>query len=294
MDSFLADALILIDRYSFVLYGVGVLGLILYLSKAREALRQRQYTPFPIEREEASAVLRDSLVILVILLAIIGTTFYIDRVLLATPEQVGEGEIVVRPPSPSATSPVIGPTAEISPTPEPDVTPEPGAPPTEPPAAVVATAPPTSTPAEELPPTSTPAPSATLPAVPPTEPPTPIPTQPPAPTSTPVPTRSNLPAASCSTPGVRITSPAHGAVVGGSVPIWGTANIGGFQFYKVEFGRNDSLAAIGDIVRSEVDNGLLATWNAGSFPAGIWMLRLTVVDQTGNFPPPCTIYVVVQ
>ena len=39
---------------------------------------------------------------------------------------------------------------------------------------------------------------------------------------------------------------------------------------------------------------LLDTWNTDPFPAGTYLLRLTVVDASGNFPPPCQIEIVIQ
>ena len=83
MENLLERALIFINRWSYVFYGVGGLGLILYFRRAREAFHQRRYTPFPIEREEASTTLRDALLIMLVIIAILGTTFYIDRILLA-------------------------------------------------------------------------------------------------------------------------------------------------------------------------------------------------------------------
>ena len=104
-----------------------------------------------------------------------------------------------------------------------------------------------------------------------------------------------VPAANCATPGVQISYPSNGTVVGGSVNISGTASIPEFQFYKVEYAPagTNNFASIGTTVPSPVNGGHLMTWNAGGFPSGVWALRLTVVDMTGNFPPPCTIHVVI-
>lgn len=309
MDTLLPQALLAIDRWSFVIYAVGALGVLLYLLRAREAYRQRRFTPFPIEREEATATLRDALVIMVIMVAILATTFYIDRILLAAPDAViapNDAPIAVERPSPTPTSPAIGPQPSDVPTltPEgadadptaasseggPDATPTEAATPTAPPPPSPTPAPPSPT----VPPTMTPEPTPTEVVA------TPIPTQPPPPTAPPpppTPDRPAVPAANCGTPGVQITSPGNGQVVSGSVTIRGTASIDRFQFYKVEYGAGTnpgSFASIGDTVPQPVTNGNLATWQTASFPAGVWALRLTVVDETGNFPPPCQIYVVIQ
>jgi hypothetical protein len=63
MEDLWQRALLFIDRWSFVLYIVGILGVVRYLLVARDAYQQRRFTPFPIEREEAGALLRDSLIL---------------------------------------------------------------------------------------------------------------------------------------------------------------------------------------------------------------------------------------
>lgn len=312
MENLLDTAFTIIKQYALIFYGLGLLGLLFYLNRARGAYRQMRLTPFPIEREEASANVRDALLITTIFVAILGTTFYIERILLATPgddggnngialnedgvaipnseTNGGEGEVSA---TVTATSPAIGPTPEQSPTPtEPPVEapPEGEAQPTIPPfineptpAAEQPTPEPTieATPTMMVEQTATPVPS-------------PIPTQPPLPTSPPAPA---VPAASCPTTGVQIASPGNGAVVSGSVVINGTADIPNFQFYKVEYSAGTSqsgFSSIGDIIAASVRGGRLTTWNTSGFGAGTYAIRLTVVDATGNFPAPCTIFVVVQ
>ena len=83
----------------------------------------------------------------------------------------------------------------------------------------------------------------------------------------------------------------------GAVQIMGTANVPDLQFYKVEYGTGDkpeSWSSVSDVRRQRVMDGLLETWDTRSFPNGIYVLRLTVVDATGNFPPPCEVRVVVE
>jgi len=134
---------------------------------------------------------------------------------------------------------------------------------------------------------------------------------PPTPTRTRIPTRprpTQLPSAEtptsapqplprCPLPGVCITSPAAGEAVKGQIPIRGTANIDAFQFYKVEYGMGEAPQqwnSIGDVQRTPVVDGVLAVWNTTGFPAGVFKLRLTVVEASGNFPPPYEIRVIVQ
>lgn len=301
MQNLLETALTFIAQYNYVFYGLGVLGLLFYLNRARSAYRQMRITPFPIEREEASANVRDALMIAIIFGAILGATFYIDRILLAPPGEEAdiEGPIVVNEdtndsgepsadsgggefpsilPTATATSPAIGPTPEQSPTPTntPEPSPTSAVPPTAPPAIAS--------------PTNTPEPTQVVEESP-TPAPTPIPTQPPQPTA------PSVPAASCPTAGVQIASPGNGAVVSGTFNINGTADIPDFQFYKVEYSQGTSLsgfASIGDILATRVQGGRLNSWNTAGFPKGVYALRLTVVDVSGNFPPPCTIYVILQ
>jgi len=116
-----------------------------------------------------------------------------------------------------------------------------------------------------------------------------------APTLTPMPTTVLVPP--CSSSGICISSPAPDTVVAGQVVIQGTASIEAFQFYKVEYGIGESPQdwhSIGEIQRTAVVNGTLALWNTAGFPNGPVRVRLTVVDITGNFPPPYEVRVTIQ
>lgn len=141
---------------------------------------------------------------------------------------------------------------------------------------------------------STPEPSDGTPTPTPTRTVTPTPETTPTPEPPPTPAVASV--SGCGHPGVQITSPSAGATVSGVVSIMGVANIEGFQFYKVEIGQGDNPAAwavINDVRRQPVDGGQLDTWNTGPYPAGPYWLRLVVVDQTGNYPSPCAVRVVV-
>ncbi len=97
-----------------------------------------------------------------------------------------------------------------------------------------------------------------------------------------------------------ITYPAKDANVAnwwGTVWIMGTASIENFQFYKVEIGWGEAPVewfSIDDVHRRPVVNDVLEVWNSGAFPEGIYQLRLTVVDNTGNYPLPCQVRVVID
>lgn len=137
--------------------------------------------------------------------------------------------------------------------------------------------------------------------LPPTATPTITPTLKPRPTRRPAPPiKQNTPTPavappSCPTQGVIITSPGMGQTLTGPVSITGTANIAAFQFYKLEW---SSAGAPNDWhwfagAETPVANGVLGTFNPALVPPGAYNLRLVVVDTTGNFPPPCSVRVIV-
>ncbi len=113
------------------------------------------------------------------------------------------------------------------------------------------------------------------------------------PTDTPTP----VPTAVCADPNTCIISPVSGETLSGAVTIRGTANHPQFQFYKVEYGLGenpDSWHSIGDTVHSAVTNGTLISFDTRSLPNGVYWLKLTVVDITGNFPPPHRVRVTIE
>jgi LysM repeat protein len=94
----------------------------------------------------------------------------------------------------------------------------------------------------------------------------------------------------------QIVEPKVGQHVSGTLMIVGTASIPNFQFYKVEYamGANplDShFHSIGDVHRTAVVDGVLTTWYLGNMPAGTYTLRLTVVDERGQFVRPCNVVI---
>jgi len=106
--------------------------------------------------------------------------------------------------------------------------------------------------------------------------------------------------AACPNPGVVITSPGVNQVVQGNVPIFGTASMPNFDYYKVEVGRGANPQAehewtvVGRLHESPVTGGQLETFNSDAYPPGTYTLRLVVVDVTGNFPEPCRVTVTIQ
>jgi hypothetical protein len=113
---------------------------------------------------------------------------------------------------------------------------------------------------------------------------------PPPPTSPPSPPPSCPNALAC------ITHPGEGARLQGVVEVRGTANIEGFHFYKVEYGIGQvptNWNAIGALQYTPVEDGTLLTFDTAALADGPYVLRLTVVDNTGNFPEPSQVSVVV-
>jgi hypothetical protein len=135
--------------------------------------------------------------------------------------------------------------------------------------------------ASYIPPTETPTPTAT--AV--SRPTRPIVTPPitPTPTNTVPP-----PPPRCPNPGARIIYPGVNARLSGIVPIRGSAYAPDFQFYKVEVGiapDPQQWSSISEIHRTQVSDGILDVWNTDLLPNGDYILKLTIVDITGNYPP---------
>lgn len=117
------------------------------------------------------------------------------------------------------------------------------------------------------------------------------------PTSTPPPASVAVAPALCPDGRSAIVSPGNGAVVGGSVAIVGTAQHDQFSYYKLEFAPG-SAASQGYVYfdggQSQVVGGLLGNLNSSSLSNGVYTIQLVVVDSTGNYPQPCRVSLTVQ
>lgn len=96
------------------------------------------------------------------------------------------------------------------------------------------------------------------------------------------------PAADCS----HITSPRHGSTVSGKVTVRGTANMDRFWYYKFEYRKDDGQEhwiTYDGLKTVPVVNGVLGEWDldALQLPGGWYWFRVVIVDETGNYPPPC-------
>ncbi len=101
----------------------------------------------------------------------------------------------------------------------------------------------------------------------------------------------------CQLPYVTISAPQPGSVLFNTFAVQGTAtlpNIDDFSFFKVEVrGAHEVTFHNVNQVSAPAPgpNSTLATINPGLFGPGVYQIRLTVVDVTGNYPEPCTIRV---
>ena len=111
------------------------------------------------------------------------------------------------------------------------------------------------------------------------------------------PTVTPMPLPVCPDANTCIAFPLDNATVKGRITIRGTANHGQFQFYKVEYGQGEEPTAwhvISDVHRSPVIDGVLEGFDTAALPNGVYWLKLTVVDITGNFPPPHKVRIVIE
>lgn len=98
----------------------------------------------------------------------------------------------------------------------------------------------------------------------------------------------------CSASGSQITSPSAGAVVTGRFTVVGSATLGSnndaFNFYKLELRAEGDDAWINvQQVTAAVNQGALGSVDTAQFGPGHYQLRLTVVDETGNYIEPCAL-----
>jgi tetratricopeptide (TPR) repeat protein len=93
-----------------------------------------------------------------------------------------------------------------------------------------------------------------------------------------------------------IVVPAPGALVSDTVSVIGTAECPDFLYYKLEFGVGidpTEWVTIGEPVTVPVKDGVLGEWHTTGLPAGDYVLRLVVVNDTLNYPPAYRVPVVI-
>jgi hypothetical protein len=249
----------LIARYAIVFYVLGVAGALLYIWSAVQARRKKNLALFALEREDAvNQSLRAGLMAGVCVLLAVGVYGVSSFVVPNLPNEEAEETPLV--------------ALLFTPTANPTVPP--------PPAAMVpATA--TAAPAPTVAPIATP-----LARVP--DPPEPSPTSE---------GDGFGGVAACTSAGTRIISPSNGDRLSGVVEVLGTASLPNFSFYKFEIQWPDSEDWITlQSFQQPVAGGLLGSWDTTPLVGqpGTYKFRLVVVDDTGNFPEPCIISVVIE
>jgi len=95
-------------------------------------------------------------------------------------------------------------------------------------------------------------------------------------------------AATCPNPQVALIAPTANASVSGTVGFLGSASDENLWFYKLEWAAaGSSTFAYFAGSRSGVTNGWLGNLDTTTLVNGDYIIRLTVVDVTGNYPTPC-------
>ncbi len=93
-----------------------------------------------------------------------------------------------------------------------------------------------------------------------------------------------------------IYTPEAGDAISGTMEVYGNATHEMFRYYKLEYANvdneGDEYAFIVDS-KNAVSDGLLAVLDTNTLINGNYVLRLTVVDATGNFPPQCSVPVTI-
>jgi hypothetical protein len=100
----------------------------------------------------------------------------------------------------------------------------------------------------------------------------------------------------CGDPRSTIVFPGVNQVLSGTVDVIGSANHENFSYFKLEYANGADAGAAAEYFylgggNNQVENGWLATVDTQSLNNGVYTMRLTVVDNTGNFPPPCSVTV---
>lgn len=243
-----------IKDYALWVYAACALAALWYLRVVILARRERRNAVFTLERETAMNRVYGAWTAAILLIVIMGLIYLLSTVVS------------------DAIQPLVAESPSTPMTPE-----------------VASETTPRATPTLPLP-EITPTHTATLR---PRPPPRPQPTLAPLDTPTAAPQRPQ-----CADPRSVIASPGVNARVSGMVTIVGTAIHADFNYYKLEYGPganpSDSEWSFFAEGNQPVNNGALGTLNASLLPPGIYSIRITVVDASGNFPPPCQTTIVVR
>lgn len=256
----------IVGTYAPYIYLVVGLVAVYQIYRLWQVRGERRQAVFSLEREKAARDLSAIFTVTAVLLVVMGLTYFASSTL---PRAV-EVEVAPQPTLPPEFSLNIVPTNTPLP-----VTPSPTPPPTA-----------TST---AVPPTPDEFAAATLTAVAAAAPATP--------TAAPAPQPQAAAPVACPDARAVLTAPGNGATVNGVFSLLGTATHEQFSYYKVEFAPgSDAQGGFTYLAdgRSPVFDGTLASVDTRGLSNGPWTFQLTVVDSTGNWPPPCRVTVNVQ
>lgn len=260
-----------VANYAPWIYAICGLVALYQLYKIWAVRGERKQAVFSLEREKAISDTNSILGIALILLLIMGFTYFMSTTLKHAVEPLVDEALSPTPPLPALDILVTPTNTPLSVTPTPTRTATP----------ISGTLPLAGGPVISLTVTSesqTPTPAAE----------TATPTPPPAPI---------VVAPNCPDEHATLVRPGQNEVVSGQVNVIGTATLGDFQYYKIEAAPGTDASGGGQYVggaHAPVTAGLLATVDTTGLANGVWTLRLVVVDQTGNYIPPCQVTVTVQ
>jgi hypothetical protein len=115
----------------------------------------------------------------------------------------------------------------------------------------------------------------------------------PTPTASPIAVQTGIvvDSSGCENPDATLTAPKAGDRIAGAFEVVGTANISNLAFYKYEIsgaGTGGQWLSLGVGTEPRVDE-VLGRFDASAREPGEYAFRLVVLDNAGNFPPPCVI-----
>jgi hypothetical protein len=261
-----------VANYAPWIYAICGLVALYQLYKIWAVRAERKQAVFSLEREKAISDTYSILAIALILLLIMGFTYFMSTTLKQAVEPLVDEALSPTPPLPALDILVTPTNTPLSVTPTPTRTATP----------ISGTLPLQGTPGISL--TATIESETSTPA---------------AETATPTPPPAPVVVAPICPDGQHATlvRPGQNEVVRGALNVIGTATLDNFQYYKIEAAPGTDASGGGQYMggaQAPVIGGLLATIDTTQLANGIWTLRLVVVDQTGNFIPPCQVTVTVQ
>jgi uncharacterized membrane protein YuzA (DUF378 family) len=253
-----------VANYAPWIYAVCGLVALYQIYRIWQVRAERKQAVFSLEREKAIRDTYNIFGIALVLVVTMGFTYFVSTTLASAVDPLVSEALAPTPALPFVPTPTNTPLL-ATPTPTWTPTPDPLAATRRAEEAVGPTPTPAQEPEPEAPPTATPAPVVQAPA--------------------------------CADSKAVLIRPGQNEVVRGVVNVIGTATHENFQYYKLELapgaGAGNGFVYVGGGT-SPVVAGVLAGLDTSAYANGAWTLRLIVVDQTGNFPPPCQVTITVQ